>query len=133
MSQYHYFYLYPLKHITDCIYLYSKLSFARLDDVNERKLQKLRQWDKNHYDAVMWLRANKGKFKMEVFEPPIVSLNVSNRHFVDSIEACFSGNQMKVGFTRYMIIWWSTSDIFFLDLRDAMPGGLQHLQSLCQR
>jgi hypothetical protein len=45
---------------------------------------------------VVWLRGNKTKFKMEVFEPPVLSMTVPDRKFADPVEACFNVNQMKV-------------------------------------
>jgi structural maintenance of chromosomes protein 5 len=64
--------------------------------VNVRKLQMLARWDKDCADTVEWLRKNQHRFKMEVFEPPAISLTVPDKRFVDHVEACFSANQLKV-------------------------------------
>lgn len=33
---------------------------------------------------------------MEVFEPPLLSVNVQDRRYASAVEACFSNNDMKV-------------------------------------
>ena len=40
-----------------------------IDDIGNRRLQKLNQIDKNAYNAVQWLNNNRNKFKGRVFEP----------------------------------------------------------------
>ncbi|KAI0920810.1 hypothetical protein AcW1_005022 [Taiwanofungus camphoratus] len=70
-------------------------SLRQLDDASHRKLQELARWDRDCADAVKWLRDNNGRFKMEVFEPPMLCLTVPNRRYADAVEACFGGNQMK--------------------------------------
>ena len=69
-----------------------------LDDANVRKLKELEKWDKDCHDAIIWLRkdCNKQKFRMEVFEPPFISLTVPDKKYVNAIEACFNANQLKV-------------------------------------
>lgn len=54
------------------------------------------RWDQDTHDAILWLRANKNKFRMEVFEPPFMSLSVKDRRYANAVEACFVGNQIKV-------------------------------------
>lgn len=43
-----------------------------------------------------WLRANKERFRMEVFEPPALSVTVPNVAFAAAVEKCFNAAQMKV-------------------------------------
>lgn len=69
----------------------------KLDDQNVRKLQALSRWDRDTHDAILWLRENRDKFKMEVFEPPLMVLTVPDRRFVNAVEACFTAPQLKVG------------------------------------
>jgi structural maintenance of chromosomes protein 5 len=66
--------------------------------VGERKLENLKRWDKDSYDAVMWLRQaeNRDKFKAPIIEPPCLCLNVPDKRFANAIEACFNANQLKV-------------------------------------
>ncbi|KAF9226823.1 P-loop containing nucleoside triphosphate hydrolase protein [Gyrodon lividus] len=67
----------------------------RLDDERHRKLENLRSWDRDHADAVVWLRNNQNRFKMEVFEPPMICCSVPDKRFTNAVEACFNANQLK--------------------------------------
>ncbi|KAH9927340.1 P-loop containing nucleoside triphosphate hydrolase protein [Fomitopsis serialis] len=67
----------------------------QLDDVSHRKLESLSKWDRDCGDAVRWLRQNQQKFKMEVFEPPMLSCTVPDNRFVNAVEACFGASQLK--------------------------------------
>ncbi|KAJ7479292.1 hypothetical protein FB451DRAFT_1086724 [Mycena latifolia] len=67
-----------------------------LDNVDAVKLNNLGRWDRDVGDAVRWLRANKDKFRMEVFEPPALSVTVPNGSFAAGVESCFGGAQMKM-------------------------------------
>ncbi|KAG2013002.1 chromosome structural maintenance protein smc5 [Coprinopsis cinerea AmutBmut pab1-1] len=75
-------------------------SIAALAQPEQAKLENLRQWDSDVYEAVLWLRQNKNLFKMEVFEPPMLSCSVKDMSFAAHIEACFSGNQLKTFVTQ---------------------------------
>ncbi|KAH7912946.1 hypothetical protein BJ138DRAFT_1147123 [Hygrophoropsis aurantiaca] len=72
----------------------------KLDDERHRKLQNLGQWDSDCADAVAWLRNNLDKFKMEVFEPPMICCTVPDKRFTNAVEACFNANQLKVLVTQ---------------------------------
>ncbi|KAJ7241060.1 P-loop containing nucleoside triphosphate hydrolase protein, partial [Mycena haematopus] len=67
-----------------------------LDSIESRKLNNLLQWDRDAGDAVRWLRANKDKFRMEVFEPAVLSVTVPNAAFASAVERCFSVAQIKM-------------------------------------
>jgi hypothetical protein len=47
-------------------------------------------------DAVVWLRNNQEKFKMEVFEPPMICCTVPDKRFTNAVEACFTADHLKV-------------------------------------
>lgn len=79
----------------------------KLDDVNVRKLQALGRWDRDTHDAILWLRKNRDKFKMEVFEPPIMVLTVPDRRFVNAVESCFNAAQLKVGACKWVLVLFS--------------------------
>ena len=68
----------------------------QLEDASHQKLQSLTQWDKDCGDTVSWLRANRGRFRMEVFEPAMLSITIPDPRFIASVEACFNANQLKV-------------------------------------
>ncbi|KAI6127379.1 hypothetical protein EDD16DRAFT_283257 [Pisolithus croceorrhizus] len=67
----------------------------KLDDERHRKLENLRQHDRDCADAVAWLRNNQEKFKMEVFEPPMICCSVPDGRYTNAVEACFSISQLK--------------------------------------
>ncbi|KZT70296.1 P-loop containing nucleoside triphosphate hydrolase protein [Daedalea quercina L-15889] len=67
----------------------------QLDDASHRKLDSLSRWDRDCGDAVRWLRSNRDKFRMEVFEPPMLSCAVPDNRFVHAVEACFGASQLK--------------------------------------
>ena len=81
----------------NCLLSLSTVRLKKLDDQNVRKLQALVRWDRDTHDAILWLRENRDKFKMEVFEPPLMVLTVPDRRFVNAVEACFNAAQLKVG------------------------------------
>ena len=68
-----------------------------LDNVDTQKLEALGRWHSDTAETVKWLRQNKHRFKMEIFEPPMLSISVPDKRFVNAIEACFSANDMQVG------------------------------------
>lgn len=74
----------------------------QLDDERHRKLENLRTWDRDHADAVAWLRNNQSRFKMEVFEPPMICCSVPDKRFTNAVEACFNANQLKANLYRYV-------------------------------
>ena len=66
------------------------IRLRRLDDERHRKLENLRMWDRDCADAVAWLRNNQSRFKMEVFEAPMICCSVPDKSFTNAVEACFS-------------------------------------------
>ncbi|KZT06482.1 P-loop containing nucleoside triphosphate hydrolase protein [Laetiporus sulphureus 93-53] len=70
-------------------------NLKQLEDASHRKFEALTRWDRDCADAVHWLRDNRHKFKMEVFEPPMLCLTVPNSNFVHAVEGCFSSSALK--------------------------------------
>ncbi|KAF7364507.1 Structural maintenance of chromosomes protein 5 [Mycena venus] len=66
-----------------------------LDSTEARKLENFTQRNRDCGDAVRWLRDNKGRFKMTVFEPPALSVTVRDQSFVNAVENCFNSAQMQ--------------------------------------
>lgn len=69
---------------------------ARLDNVAHQKLDKLGRWDRGCADAVEWLRQNRNEFRMEIFEPPILSCTVPDYRFTDAVESCINAGAFRV-------------------------------------
>jgi hypothetical protein len=74
----------------------STIRLKQLNDVSSRKMQILRDFDKDAHDAVLWLRANKHLFEMEVFEPTLISVSVTHPEHTARIEGLINKNQLKV-------------------------------------
>ncbi|KAJ6604030.1 hypothetical protein B0H10DRAFT_2229461 [Mycena sp. CBHHK59/15] len=74
----------------------AKRELADLDSADTVKLNNLGRWDRDVADAVRWLRANKERFRMQVFEPPIISASVPNPAFAAAVESCFNQNTLKM-------------------------------------
>ncbi|OJT15503.1 Structural maintenance of chromosomes protein 5 [Trametes pubescens] len=70
-------------------------SLHQLDSQSHQKLQALKNQDRDGGDVVEWLRNNKDKFRMEIFEPAVLCMTVPNRAYADAVEACFGGSQLK--------------------------------------
>ncbi|PCH40750.1 nucleoside triphosphate hydrolase protein [Wolfiporia cocos MD-104 SS10] len=67
----------------------------QLEDVSHQKLDALSRGDQDCGDAVRWLRANKHRFKMDVFEPPTLCVTVPDPRYADAVEACFGSGQLR--------------------------------------
>ena len=46
-----------------------KSQLREINDIGNRRLNKLNQVDKQAYDAVQWLNNNRNKFRGRVYEP----------------------------------------------------------------
>ncbi|KAF9266101.1 P-loop containing nucleoside triphosphate hydrolase protein [Marasmius fiardii PR-910] len=67
----------------------------QLDSEDGRKLANLKRWDADCHDVVLWLRRNRGRFKMDIIEPPYLSLTVKDQRFASAVEACFGNVQLR--------------------------------------
>ena len=97
-------------------------SIQQLDNVDVQKLEALTRWHKDTGDTVKWLRQNRHRFKMEIFEPPMLSISVPDKRFVNAIEACFSANDLQVGVQSFPSVLYSS--IMSPDFRRTMQRGL---------
>ena len=67
----------------------------KLNNVKDKKLNNLRQYEKDTYNAVEWLESNRSMFQGEVLEPVQLSLNVPNTANGKFIESIISRNDRK--------------------------------------
>ncbi|KAK9323611.1 P-loop containing nucleoside triphosphate hydrolase protein [Lipomyces orientalis] len=65
-----------------------------LEMVSNQKLRHVQKVDREVYDAVVWLRQNKHLFKSDVFEPPILTLTMTDQNLTDAIETVVHRTQM---------------------------------------
>jgi len=68
----------------------------QLDDVSHRKLQNLAKYDPDCAAVIDWLRKNTHRFRLGIVEPAVVSVTVPNKNYVNAVEACFNGQQLRV-------------------------------------
>ncbi|KAA1477744.1 P-loop containing nucleoside triphosphate hydrolase protein [Dentipellis sp. KUC8613] len=69
-------------------------SMRQLDDAAHAKLEHLKRFNRDCAEVILWLRANRGRFQMEIIEPAFVSVTVPNKQYVNAVEACFSTGQL---------------------------------------
>ncbi|KAF7317180.1 Purine nucleoside phosphorylase [Mycena chlorophos] len=74
----------------------AKENLRGLNSLAGRKLENFARWDPAGGEAVRWLRNNKQLFRMEVFEPPALSVSVSDPSFAHAVESCFGGAAMRM-------------------------------------
>ncbi|XP_078689156.1 structural maintenance of chromosomes protein 5-like [Branchiostoma floridae x Branchiostoma belcheri] len=72
-----------------------KDEIRHLEDVRNQRLNLLRQKHRHTYDAVQWLRANRDKFKKNIYEPIMLIMNVPNRGYARYLEHIISYNDMR--------------------------------------
>lgn len=85
------FFLIPVSGLTSIPF-----RLQELDNVDVQRLQAMERWDKDTYDAILWVRNHRDLFKMEVFETPYMRLSIKNQAYAHAVETCFGGNQLKV-------------------------------------
>jgi myosin heavy subunit len=86
----------------------------KLNDINNQKMENLRRYERDTYNAVEWLRKNKGMFRGEVLEPFQLIINVPNTANAKYIESIISRNDRKA------FIFERSDDLnlFMKELRD---------------
>ncbi|KAL7282760.1 hypothetical protein ACG7TL_004235 [Trametes sanguinea] len=70
-------------------------NLQQLDSQSHQKLEALKRFDADCGEVVEWLRKNRHRFRMEVFEPAVLCVTVPNKAFVDAVESCFGGTQLR--------------------------------------
>ncbi|XP_070542159.1 structural maintenance of chromosomes protein 5-like [Ptychodera flava] len=67
----------------------------KLSDLKDQRLRALKQRNKDTYNAVEWLRANKHMFKATIHEPMALVIDMLNRQHAKYIEMHISGNDLR--------------------------------------
>ncbi|KAJ3780522.1 hypothetical protein GGU10DRAFT_391209 [Lentinula aff. detonsa] len=70
-------------------------NLSQLDSVEHQKLQRLAQFNQDTADAVVWLRSNKHRFRKEIIEPAVLTLNVPNGRYAPAVESIMNGDRFK--------------------------------------
>jgi hypothetical protein len=91
----------------------------------------MERWDKDTYDAIIWVRNNRDLFRMEVFETPYMRLSVKDQKYTNAVEACFNANQLKV--SSLFIFQQETSSLYLLkDFHRSVQRGRRYAEQTHQ-
>lgn len=63
----------------------------KLGDMRKQRLEKVRQRNRDVYEAVIWLQENQHRFKQPILEPIMLQVNVRDQAYVRQVEAALSG------------------------------------------
>ncbi|XP_065060120.1 structural maintenance of chromosomes protein 5-like [Rhopilema esculentum] len=85
-----------------------------IDDIGNRRLQKLNQIDKNAYNAVQWLNNNRNKFKGRVFEPIMLQINLKNPSDAKYLESTIAHRDLIAFVCEYA----EDQQVFLHEVRD---------------
>ncbi|KAJ6469210.1 hypothetical protein C8R47DRAFT_1024336 [Mycena vitilis] len=73
-----------------------RAELRNLDSVEHVKLQNLHSLNADAADTVRFIRQNQGMFKMEIFEPPLLSVTVPDQNFAAAVENNFNLSALKM-------------------------------------
>lgn len=91
-----------------------------MNNVQETRLAKLQHQNLDAWKAVKWLRQNKMLFQKAVYEPMILSLNVSDPHMMKYVEFIIPKRDLLAMFifeVGFISIYFRISNVFPLEYR----------------
>nr|XP_055166038.1 structural maintenance of chromosomes protein 5 isoform X2 [Nyctereutes procyonoides] len=89
-------------------------NIVRFDNLMNQKEDKLRQRYRDTYDAVLWLRNNRDKFKQRVCEPIMLTINMKDNKNAKYIENHISSNDLRA----FVFESQEDMEIFLREIRD---------------
>ncbi|ELQ76806.1 Structural maintenance of chromosome protein SMC5/Spr18, SMC superfamily [Trachipleistophora hominis] len=95
-------------------------------DIELRRLEILKNYHKDTYTAVMWLRNNKDKFRDEIIEPCILSLSLKNAKFINEIEGFLSYQAL----TSFICKDFRDFELLMKTLKDKMKLAINALNTI---
>ncbi|XP_040852389.1 structural maintenance of chromosomes protein 5 isoform X2 [Ochotona curzoniae] len=87
---------------------------VRFDNLMNQKEDKLRQRYRDTYDAVLWLRSNRDKFKQRVCEPIMLTINVKDNKNAKYIENHIPSNDLRA----FVFESQEDMEVFLKEVRD---------------
>ncbi|XP_013371816.1 PREDICTED: structural maintenance of chromosomes protein 5 isoform X2 [Chinchilla lanigera] len=87
---------------------------VRFDNLMNQKEDKLRQRYRDTYEAVLWLRSNRDKFKQRVCEPIMLMINMKDNKNAKYIENHISSNDLRA----FVFESQEDMEIFLREVRD---------------
>ncbi|XP_032162433.1 structural maintenance of chromosomes protein 5 isoform X2 [Mustela erminea] len=89
-------------------------NIVRFDNLMNQKEDKLRQRYRDTYDAVLWLRNNRDKFKQRVYEPIMLTINMKDNKNAKYIENHISSNDLRA----FVFESQEDMEVFLKEIRD---------------
>ncbi|XP_034884963.1 structural maintenance of chromosomes protein 5 isoform X2 [Mirounga leonina] len=89
-------------------------NIVRFDSLMNQKEDKLRQRFRDTYDAVLWLRSNRDKFKQRVCEPIMLTINMKDNKNAKYIENHISSNDLRA----FVFESQEDMEVFLKEIRD---------------
>ncbi|XP_021517886.1 structural maintenance of chromosomes protein 5 isoform X2 [Meriones unguiculatus] len=86
----------------------------RFDNLMNQKEDKLRQRYRDTYDAVLWLRNNRDRFKQRVCEPIMLTINMKDNKNAKYVENHISSNDLRA----FVFESQEDMEIFLREVRD---------------
>lgn len=87
---------------------------TRFDNLMNQKEDKLRQRYRDTYDAVLWLRNNRDRFKQRVCEPIMLTINMKDNKNAKYVENHISSNDLRA----FVFESQEDMEIFLREVRD---------------
>ncbi|XP_014973355.2 structural maintenance of chromosomes protein 5 isoform X2 [Macaca mulatta] len=87
---------------------------VRFDNLMNQKEDKLRQRFRDTYDAVLWLRSNRDKFKQRVCEPIMLTINMKENKNAKYIENHIPSNDLRA----FVFESQEDMEVFLKEVRD---------------
>uniref|UniRef100_A0A8C0LW35 Structural maintenance of chromosomes protein 5 n=1 Tax=Canis lupus dingo TaxID=286419 RepID=A0A8C0LW35_CANLU len=101
-------------------------NIVRFDNLMNQKEDKLRQRYRDTYDAVLWLRNNRDKFKQRVCEPIMLTINMKDNKNAKYIENHISSNDLRA------FVFESQEDMEIF-LKEAIQTKAKNISTFCFR
>ncbi|CAB3240501.1 unnamed protein product [Arctia plantaginis] len=98
-----------------------------LEDVNIKRLETLRAYSEDCYNAVLWLRENRHLFQHDVHEPMMLEINFTDPKFARYLESTVAGRDL-VAFT-----FESSQDMNLFLQKVRQEKGLKRVNALCSQ
>ncbi|XP_016069732.1 PREDICTED: structural maintenance of chromosomes protein 5 isoform X2 [Miniopterus natalensis] len=87
---------------------------VQFDNLMNQKEDKLRQRYRDTYDAVLWLRNNRDKFKQRVYEPIMLTINMKDNKNAKYIENHIPSNDLRA----FVFESQEDMEVFLKEVRD---------------
>ncbi|XP_037299568.1 structural maintenance of chromosomes protein 5 isoform X2 [Manduca sexta] len=97
----------------------------QLEDVGEKRLDTLRTYNEDSYNAVQWLRQNRDMFQHPVYEPMMLEINFTDPKFARYLNSTVPDRDL-VAFT-----FESTQDMNLFLQKVRLEGGLKRVNAIC--